>query len=294
MRSLLITGASGFLGGHLCREPKAGWRIWGTYHSQAIAPTNVTFLSLDLTDERSLQACWEQAQPNAVIHAAALSQTGHCQKHPDLSYSINVVGTVKLAQRCAAAQIPFIFTSTDLVFDGTQPSYIESDAPNPVNTYGIHKAIAEAAILAAYPAATICRLPLLMGPPTSTAQCFIQGTLAAIAAKIPQTLFTDEIRTPASVFDIVQGLYLMLDQGVSGIWHLGGPQPINRYELGCLIAESFGLPTDRLKPALQSSVPLSTSRPPDVSLNSQKAFSLGYAPKPPQAALAEIAHVSRP
>ena len=270
MRSLLITGASGFLGGHLCHESKAGWRKWGTYHTQVIAPANATPLSLDLTDEQSLQACWAQARPDAVIHTAALSKTGQCQKHPALSYSVNVVGTVKLAQLCAAAQIPFLFTSTDLVFDGTQPPYTESDAPNPVNTYGVHKAIAEAAVLATYPAATICRLPLLMGPPTVTAQCFVQGTLAAISAHTPQTLFTDEIRTPASVFDIIQGLHLLLDQGVSGVWHLGGPQPINRYELGHLIATSFGLPTDMLKPALQSSVPLSTPRPPTFPSTAKK------------------------
>jgi dTDP-4-dehydrorhamnose reductase len=292
MRSLLITGASGFLGGHLCQAAKAGWQVWGTYHTQAIAPTHVLPLPLDLTDEQSIQAVWAQAQPDAVIHTAALSKTGHCQHHPDLSYQVNVRGTVKLAQRCAATQTPLIFTSTDLVFDGTRSPYVESDCPNPVNTYGIHKAIAEAAVLATYPAATICRLPLLMGPPTTTAQCFVQGTVAAIAANTPQTLFTDEVRTPASVFDVIQGLYLLLDRGVSGIWHFGGLQPINRYELGRLIAESFGLPTTTLQPALQSSVSLSTPRPPDVSLNSQKAFALGYAPQPPAVALAEIAQAA--
>jgi dTDP-4-dehydrorhamnose reductase len=92
MRSLLITGASGFLGGHLCQAAKAGWQVWGTYHTQAIAPTHVLPLPLDLTDEQSIQAVWAQAQPDAVIHTAALSKTGHCQHHPDLSYQVNVSG----------------------------------------------------------------------------------------------------------------------------------------------------------------------------------------------------------
>ncbi|RZM76022.1 SDR family oxidoreductase [Leptolyngbya iicbica] len=292
MRSLLITGASGFLGGHLCHQTKVGWQLWGTYHTQAIAPVNINPLPLDLTDEQSVQSVWEQARPDAVIHTAALAATGQCQQNPTLSYQVNVAGTAKLVRRCAAAQIPFIFTSTDLVFDGTCPPYAEGDRPNPVNIYGAHKAIAEATVLATYPAATICRLPLLMGPPTATAQCFVQSTLAAIAANIPQTLFTDEIRTPASVFDIIQALHLILDQAVSGIWHLGGPQPINRYELGCLIAKTFELPTTTLQPALQASVSLSTPRPPDVALDSHKAFALGYTPKPPQAALKAIAQAS--
>ena len=132
----------------------------------------------------------------------------------------------------------------------------------------------------------------LIGPPTPTAHCFVQGTIAAIATNTPQTLFTDEVRTPASVFDVIQGLHRLLDRRGSGIWHLGGPQPINRYQLGCCIAESFGLPVTILKPALQASVQLSTPRPPDVSLNSQKAFALGYAPQPPQVALTAIAQAA--
>ncbi len=292
MRSLLITGASGFLGGHLCRYFQADWQMWGTYHTQAVAHPGIQMLSLDLTDEQSMQACWEQARPDAVIHTAALSNAGQCQQNPDLSYQINFAGTVQLAKRCAQAEIPFIFTSTDLVFDGGHPPYGERDRPHPINIYGKHKAMAEAAVFTQYPAATICRLPLLMGAAISTAQCFVQGTLGAIAAGTSQTLFTDEIRTPASVTDVVKGLHLVLDQSVSGIWHLGGPKRLNRYELGVLIAESFGVSTVSFKPSLQSSVELFTPRPKDVSLNSQKAFALGYAPQLPEAVLSAIAQLS--
>lgn len=288
MRSLLITGASGFLGSHLCRYHWANWQVWGTYHTQAIAHPNVKMLPLDLTDAQSIHTCWEQVCPDAVIHTAALSAASQCQQKPELSYRINVAGTGQLAKYCAEAKIPFIFTSTDLVFDGTSPPYRESDRPNPINTYGQHKAMAEAAVLAQYPAATICRLPLLMGPAIGTAQCFLQATLAAIAADHSQTLFTDEIRTPASVTDVVQGLHLVLDRDVSGIWHLGGPQPLNRYELGRLIAESHGVPTATLQPGLQASMPLATPRPKDVSLDSHQAYALGYAPQLPEIALRAI------
>ncbi|MEM9116963.1 MAG: SDR family oxidoreductase [Cyanobacteria bacterium P01_F01_bin.56] len=293
MRSLLITGASGFLGGHLCRYSQTDWQIWGTYHTQAINLPGVKLLPLDLTDGQSLQTCWDQARPDAVIHTAALSKVGQCQYDPDRSYQINVAGTVQLAKRCAQAEIPLVFTSTDLVFDGDHPPYGERDRPHPINIYGEHKAMAEAAALTHYPAVTICRLPLLMGAAIGTAQCFVQGLLAAIAANTPQTLFTDEIRTPASVTDVVQGLHLVLDQGVSGIWHLGGPEQLSRYDLGLLIAESFDVSKINLQPGLQSSAKLSIPRPKDVSLNSQKAMALGYAPQFPKAALREISQSSR-
>ena len=105
-------------------------------------------------------------------------------------------------------------------------------------------------------------------------------------------MFTDEIRTPASVTDVVKGLHLVLDQSVSGIWHLGGPKRLNRYEIGVLIAESFGVSMAALQSDLQVSVQLPTPRPKDVSLDSQKAFALGYAPQSPKAVLRAIAQSS--
>ncbi|MGF1458361.1 MAG: SDR family oxidoreductase [Leptolyngbyaceae cyanobacterium] len=289
MRSLLVTGASGLLGGQICQDLSAQWQLWGTYHRQTVAYPSVTTQPMDITSEQSIQTVWEQVQPDAVIHTVALSQVGQCQRFPEHSYQVNVAGTLALARRCAAAQVPFMFTSTDLVFDGTSPRYGESDRSNPINVYGKHKAIAETELLNLYPAATICRLPLMVGAATATAQSFVQPLLAAIAAGQSQTLFTDEWRTPAVVADVTQGLALALTKGVTGIIHLGGRERLNRYELGLLVAQSFGVSTAMLRPGLQSSVKLSTPRPQDVSLNSDRAFALGYAPQTMSAALEAIA-----
>ena len=289
MHSLLITGASGFLGWYACRLLAQAWQIHGTYYTHPISLGTGTAYSLDLNDDDALQACWNAVKPDAVLHAAAISKVNHCQQDPDNTYRINVNVAVSLAKRCAAASIPFLFTSTDQVFDGTQAPYVERDHPNPVNYYGKQKAIAEAQILATYPDATICRLPLLYGAATPTANCFLQGFLEAIAAGKTLTLFTDEVRTPAEVTDVVQSLSLVLEQGITGILNLGGPQRLNRYEFGLIMADAFNLSTATMTPCLQSSVNLPAPRPKDVSLNSQLAFSLGYTPRTADVALRAIA-----
>lgn len=291
MRSLLITGASGFLGGYACRDLAHSWRICGTYCHHSITLATDCAYQLDLNDASALQKCWDAIKPDAVLHAAAISKVNQCQQDPDGSYPINVTAATTLAERCAAANIPFLFTSTDLVFDGTQPPYTETDSPSPINQYGEQKAIAEARILSAYPDATICRLPLMYGAATPTASCFLQGFIEAIAAAKTLNLFTDEIRTAAEVTDVVHGLGLVLTKGVTGIIHLGGPESINRYDFGCLMADAFHLPKTALTPCLQSSVSLSTPRPKDVSLDSQRAFAMGYAPRRVKEALRAIAAV---
>ncbi|MGF1521466.1 MAG: SDR family oxidoreductase [Leptolyngbyaceae cyanobacterium] len=289
MRSLLITGASGFLGWHASHLLAPAWQIHGTYHTHPVAIAAGSVSQLDLNHDAEVQACWDQINPSAVLHTAAASKVNRCQQDPESSYRVNVTGAVKLAERCAAARIPFLFTSTDLVFDGTQAPYAETDVPSPINHYGQQKATAESRILAAYPDATICRLPLLYGAATPTANCFLQGFLAAIAEDKPLTLFTDEIRTPAAVTDVIQGLSLVLEQGITGILHLGGPESINRYEFGLRMAAAFNFSARFLIPCLQASVSLPAPRPKDVSLNSQKAFGLGYAPRAVDIALRAIA-----
>lgn len=289
MQPLMITGISGFLGSYAGEQLAQTWQVHGTYCTQPVQLHNAVVHHLDLQDEIALQRCWDRIQPRAVLHTAAMSKVHQCEQDPDKSYQVNVVSAVALARRCATAGIPFLFTSTDLVFDGTQPPYGEGDRPSPVNIYGTQKAAAEREILAVYPQATVCRLPLLYGAATPTATCFLQGFLAAMAAGQPLTLFTDEVRTPVAVTDAVRGLQLVLDQGRTGIVHLGGPQRLNRYEFGLLMAEAFHVSATCLRPCLQADVDLPAPRPKDVSLNSEQAFAWGYAPRLAEVALKEIA-----
>lgn len=289
MRSLLVTGASGFLGWHICHLLSKDWHIIGTYCHHPITFKTGATIPLDVTDTAAVQAYWEQFQPDAVLHTAAISKVNQCEQQPDRSYRVNVSGALDLAQRCAAADIPFVFTSTDLVFDGDRAPYSETDQPQPLNVYGRQKATAEAQILAVYPNATICRLPLLYGAATPIATSFLQNFMGAIATGKPLTLFTDEVRTPAEVTDVVHGLGLVLTQGVTGILHLGGPQRINRYEFGLKMADAFHFSADLLTPCTQASVNLPAPRPKDVSLDSRKAFALGYSPRKVEDGLRAIA-----
>jgi dTDP-4-dehydrorhamnose reductase len=279
MKKLWVTGASGFLGGHLCPlAQQQGWQVTGTYQHRAIALPGINTVALDLQHTQAVAQFLHQTQPDAVIHTAARSKANDCQQHPDAAYQINVTATAHLAAACAQAQIPFVFTSTDLVFDGTQAPYSESSPPTPVNVYGEQKAAAEAEILSRYPDATVCRLPLLYGAATPTAACFLQGFLQTLRAGKPLNLFVDEFRTPVSATAAAQGLLLALEQSVTGRLHLGGSERLSRYDMGQQMADILDVAADLLQPCRQADVPMAAPRPGDVSLDSSQAFALGYQP----------------
>lgn len=276
MKKLLITGISGFLGWNLFQIARQDWQIYGTYFSHFIEIPRVTTVKVDLKDFQELKTIFAQIKPDAVIHLAAQSSPNYCQNNPQESELINVVASVNIAGLCADYSIPCIFTSTDLVFDGLNPPYKETDAVCPVNLYGEQKVMAELGMLERYPLTAICRMPLMFGIATPPATSFMQSFIQTLREGKDLSLFIDEFRTPVSGKTAAEGLLLALEK-VNGIIHLGGKERISRYDFGRLLVEVLQLP-DGLKTCLQKDLKMAAPRPADVSLDSSKAFQLGYSP----------------
>ncbi len=279
MKKLLVTGASGFLGGHLCAiAPDRGWQVVGTYHRHSISWPQVEMVQLDLCDRTTVQDILDQIRPDAVIHTAAWSKVNQCQQHPEMAYAVNVTATMILVDWCTQSQIPFLFTSTDLVFDGNHAPYRESDPYSPVSVYGQQKAEAEQNILERHENATICRLPLLFGAATPTADCFLQSFVQTLREGKPLKLFTDEFRSPVSAMVTAEGLLMVLERSVTGILHLGSRERLSRYEMGLQMVQALDLPDATLHACTQADVNLPAPRPKDATMDSSKAFALGFDP----------------
>ncbi len=287
MKKLLVTGASGFLGWHICQLAKPECEVYGTYCSQTLEIPNVRLIKLNLTNFQEIKRIFNDIKPDAVIHTAAQSSPNFCQLNPDETEAINVTASCNIAGLCADYSIPCVFTSTDLVFDGLNPPYKETDSVCPINYYGEQKVKAEEGMLLRYPQTAICRMPLMFGMATPTASSFIQPFIQILREGKELSLFTDEFRTPVSGTTAAKGLLLALDK-VQGYIHLGGKERISRYEFGRLLVEVLQLPGTGLKVGKQADVKMAAPRPSDVSLDSSRAFALEYAPLSLQEELAAL------
>lgn len=277
MKRLLVTGASGFLGWNLCQLAKGQWEVYGTCFSHSVEVPDITQLKVDLRDFEEIKRLFQEIQPAGVIHTAAVSSPNYCQSHPEESYAINVTASCNLAGLCADYSIPCVFTSTDLVFNGLNPPYRETDPVSPVNLYGEHKVKAEEGMLERYPMTAVCRMPLMFGIAAPPAISFIQPFIKTLRQGEELSLFVDEFRTPVSGKTAALGLLLALEN-VQGYIHLGGKERVSRYDFGRLLVEVLDLPDSKLKSCQQKDVKMAAPRPPDVSLDSSQAFSLGYSP----------------
>jgi dTDP-4-dehydrorhamnose reductase len=208
--------------------------------------------------------------PRLVIHCAALSRTGACEQDPAQARRINVEATERLAG--LARDIPFIFLSTDQVFDGAKGWYVETDAVHPLNVYGQTKAEAEQVVLE-NPAHSVVRIALTAGTSPTRDRSFVEDMLRTAAKGTKLTLFTDEFRCPIPAGPLVRALWEFAAQPRAGLYHLGGSERLSRWEIGELLARRY----PELRPWIQ---PGSVAdyhgppRPPDLSMRSDKMQAL--------------------
>src|SRR4029077_7798336 len=101
---------------------------------------------VELTSEQTVLAAVGEAEPELIVHAAAISAADEVRNDPAKGHAVNVEGTRTLVRWCQVHGRRLLFTSTDLVFDGSSSWYREQDEPRPILAYGRTKAKAEMAV----------------------------------------------------------------------------------------------------------------------------------------------------
>jgi dTDP-4-dehydrorhamnose reductase len=236
--SLLITGASGYLGRRLLGLALAdpGWeRVVGTVHRTPLASGES--LPMDLADPRSVQAGLDQLRPAAIIHAAAVTPARGPISDRDF-WPSNVAGSAAIAAWAASQGARLVHVSSDAIWGGREAAYTEQDVPAPITPYGASKAAGEAVVQALDPAAAIARTSLIYGcdppdPNTIMALELLDGQRSG-------ALFTDEFRCPVYVDDLARALLELAGNSAAGVFHLVGPRIMSRYELGAALVRWHG------------------------------------------------------
>ncbi|MEZ5023434.1 MAG: SDR family oxidoreductase [Chitinophagales bacterium] len=277
MKNILITGAGGFLGSHLVELAKLNYNVYGLSNISKINLPNEKCVYLNLIDEKKLNETLNRIKPQVIIHCAAISGESGCRSNREEAYAINVSATLVIAEWCQANQAKMIFTSTDLVFDGSNAPYKEVDRTLPSMEYGKLKVEAEI-LLQSFKKTIIVRLPLLYGMGLGDNKGLLHQFVENAKDGKVQRLFTDEFRTPVLVDDIAKFIIQLVDSTFTGILHLGGKERLSRFELGQLFCKKLNLNQDFIQPILRKDINMDY-RPKDTSMDSSKAYKIGFQPK---------------
>jgi dTDP-4-dehydrorhamnose reductase len=293
---ILLTGANGMVGSWLVSQ----WA--GSQHvilatgkdacrlDQTLFTPNIRYSSLNIQNKDEVNKLVESFYPDAILHAAAITQVDDCETNKSLSYSVNVDGTRHLIDAAAEVSSRLIYLSTDFVFSGSGGPYKETDPTAPVNYYGKTKELAEQFIMESGLHWAIIRTVLLYGnTPLTKRNNFIYWVKDSLTKGNPIRVVNDQIRTPTYIPDLVNGIHLVLDKGAQGIFHISGEEIMTPYDIAISTANFLGLPTDLITPVDASSFSQLGQRPLKTGFVIDKAKKdLNFLPTPFETSLAKL------
>lgn len=221
---LLITGGSGFLG----RRTAAYFRGLG---HEVLAPAHDF---LDITQRESVRAWFRENAPEAVIHTAAVSDTGLCQRQPEWSETTNVEGSVNLAECCREFGAKLVFCSSDQVYFGSGFSgpHKETEELAPANVYGGQKLRAEQRCLEIAPDTVCLRLSWMYAGDSYAGEHghFLAALRASLEDEtLPLSWPIHDRRGLTDVMAVIQNLPLALNLP-GGVYNFGSENRENTYE----------------------------------------------------------------
>ncbi|WP_344503655.1 sugar nucleotide-binding protein [Dactylosporangium maewongense] len=257
---MLVTGASGYLGGAVAALAGA-----------------VPAPRIDIRDLGALSAMFAVVRPATVIHTATV--LGNKGGSADDLWPVVSAGAANVAVAARSIGARLVHVSSDAVFAGRDAPYTEADAPSPVFDYGAAKAAAEEAVAAVDPGAAIVRTSLIVSGGRGKLSRHEQTCLDLATGAASGALFTDEIRCPIAVDDLAAALVAVAATDHAGVLNVAGPEALSRHEIGVRVAERHGV--DPAKVPASTLAASGMTRPARVVLDSSAARALlGLTPRP--------------
>lgn len=271
-KRVAILGSGGQLGVELCKEfEKRGYQI-----------TRFDRQSLDITDTQRVETAIAQIDPQFVINSAAYNQVDVAEKEPLAAYQANALAVRNLAMACRQVDAKLVHFSTDYVFDGAKGSpYVESDPTHPLGAYAVSKLAGEIYAQAYLDKPLIIRTSGVFGPgglftPRGN---FVELMLRMAKNSQPIRVVQDHVASPAYAPALAVKTADLVERDQSGVFHVGGGEPISWYDYARLIFELSELKPE-LKPTDEREYRTAARRPKFSALSNAKMESVGVTPMP--------------
>jgi len=236
----------------------------------------LTRAQLDLLDFDAVRREFQKDQPRLVIHCAGMTGIVEVQANPTLARRVNIEVTKLLSE--LAAEIQFVFFSSDLVFDGRKGNYVETDAVNPIHVYGETKAAAEQIVLK-NPRHLVVRTSITGGISHAGNRGFNEQLRRAWTAGQKMKLFTDEFRCPIFAGETARAVWELATQNRAGLFHVVGAERLSRWQIGQLLAGRWPELKANIEPGSARDFP-GPPRAPDTSLNISQVQKILSVPLP--------------
>jgi GDP-4-dehydro-6-deoxy-D-mannose reductase len=249
---VLITGASGFVGGHLARAcAEAGDEVIGASRSGSATAGCAESLAVDLREEAAVRRIIAEVRPQLIYHLAVLSSVGRSWEEPARTMRDNVATAVNVleALRRESPRSRVVWVSSGEVYGAPAELPATEDAPvRPANPYAVSKTTGD---LLAGVYSDAHGLELIRSRPFNHAgpgqqPIFIVSSLARQAAEARiagsptlriVTGNPDTRRDFTDVRDVVRAHRLLAEHADPGIYNVASSRSVSASDQVALIRE---------------------------------------------------------
>ena len=240
METWMITGVTGFLGP----------RVEVTLREKGeVEVLPMTREELNFTDEEQVKRVLGTLHPDVLVHAAAVSDTGACERDPEGSWKVNVTGVEYLSKACRENGTKLIFASSDQVYTGSEVRmpHREDEILTPANVYGREKLEAERIVANWCPEGVSLRLTWMYDLPgklpvkpnfiTNIRDAMDKGELLSFSENDFRGLTDGRI---------VAERITHLKDVPGGVYNFGSPNALNFYETAVRTVEALGGDSEKI------------------------------------------------
>jgi len=156
-KNVLVTGAAGFIGFHLCRRllrenvnitgldnlnPYYDVRLKKDRLGRILSAANFKFVEMDLADRPGMQSLFENNRFDIVVNLAAQAGVRYSLENPHAYVDSNLVGFVNILEGCRHGGVEhLVFASSSSVYGANtrMPFSVHHNVDHPVSLYAATK-----------------------------------------------------------------------------------------------------------------------------------------------------------
>lgn len=219
------------------RNGQLGWELQRTCMTlgEVIA---TDYPDVDISQTAALRDLIRTVKPDILLNPAAYTNVDKAESEIDLARKVNSIAPGIMAEEMQKLGGALIHYSTDYVFDGEKgTSYVETDAANPINAYGITKLEGEQAVHSVAGIALTFRTCWVYSLRVGG---FVNKVLGWARQQEVMRIVDDQIGSPTWARMLAEATAHVIARGGndplaylqqhSGLYHLAGDGAASRYE----------------------------------------------------------------
>lgn len=245
-RRVLITGATGMLGGSLVKLWQNKYEVFATSTSGGL-PFIANYKQFNLLS-KDYTVLIDWAKPDVIIHAAALTNGNECHEDPEKAMDVNGLTSYKLA-KAVSSKCRIIYVSSDAVFPSILHKAKEIDAPAPESTYGKSKELGEFYLKQYSSNYTIIRTTIVGMNQRFGKNGFAEWIINSASKKNEIQLFNDVIFNPIACTHLGTAIEntIFTNKFKNQIVHISGSEYVSKYTFGLSLLSKLKVTSESIK-----------------------------------------------